>query len=124
MRSRCSTVLFPPYLNFARTSWISQTIPRIPPSCFPYSFSGVTSASKSAASRFLISIGPSVLASRMQMAIQDGQVASVNVGRPREITVGDAIVRTSIWKDPVAGRIAVRDVNLAGDDQSDRRVHG
>src|SRR5438132_7428235 len=82
------------------------------------------SSSEIAASCFLISIGPSVLASRMQMAIQDGQVASVNVGRPREITVGDAIVRTSIWKDPVAGRIAVRDVNLAGDDQSDRRVHG
>ena len=51
-------------------------------------------------------------------------IASVNVGRPREIQVGDTLVRTSIWKDPVAGRIAVRGVNLAGDDQSDRRVHG
>jgi MOSC domain-containing protein YiiM len=52
------------------------------------------------------------------------RVASVNVGRPREIRVGDELVRTSIWKDPVAGRVAVRGVNLAGDDQSDRRVHG
>jgi len=58
------------------------------------------------------------------MAMQNGRVASVNVGRPREITVGDTIVRTSIWKEPVGGRIAVRGVNLAGDDQSDRRVHG
>jgi MOSC domain-containing protein YiiM len=52
------------------------------------------------------------------------RVASVNVGRPREIQMGDAVVRTSIWKEPVAGRIAVRGVNIAGDDQSDRRVHG
>ena len=58
------------------------------------------------------------------MGIQNGRVASVNVGRPREITVGDTIVRTSIWKEPVAGRIPVRGVNLAGDDQSDRRAHG
>jgi len=60
----------------------------------------------------------------MQMAIQEGRVASVNVGTPREITVGDRRIRTSIWKDPVAGRVAIRGVNLEGDDQSDRRVHG
>src|SRR2546423_10685772 len=82
------------------------------------------SSSEIAASCFLISIGPSVLASAMQMIMQDGSVASVNVGRPREITVGGTIVRTSIWKEPVAGRVAVAGVNLAGDDQSDRRVHG
>lgn len=60
----------------------------------------------------------------MQMAIQDGRVASVNVGTPREIVVGERRIRTSIWKDPVAGRVEIRGVNLAGDDQSDRRVHG
>jgi MOSC domain-containing protein YiiM len=60
----------------------------------------------------------------MQMGMQNGRVASVNVGRPREIAVGDTVVRTSIWKEPVVGRIAVRGVNLDGDDQSDRRVHG
>ena len=58
------------------------------------------------------------------MAMQDGRIASVNVARPREIRVGDTLVRTSIWKDPTAGRVTVRGVNLAGDDQSDRRVHG
>ena len=58
------------------------------------------------------------------MGTQNGRIASVNVGRPREIRVGDKLVRTSIWKDAVAGRVAVRGVNLAGDDQSDRRVHG
>jgi MOSC domain-containing protein YiiM len=60
----------------------------------------------------------------MPMGMQKGRVASVNVGRPRDITVGDTVVRTSIWKEPIAGRVAVRGVNLAGDDQSDRRVHG
>ncbi len=52
------------------------------------------------------------------------RVASVNVGRPREIVAGGKVVRTSIWKDPVAGRVAVRGVNVSGDDQSDRKVHG
>ncbi|MEP7002917.1 MAG: MOSC domain-containing protein [Chloroflexota bacterium] len=58
------------------------------------------------------------------MAVQEGRIGSVNVGTPREIVVGERHIRTSIWKDPVAGRIAVRGVNLEGDDQSDRRVHG
>ena len=60
----------------------------------------------------------------MQMSIQEGRVASVNVGTPREIVVGDRHIRTSIWKDPVPDRVAIRGVNLEGDDQSDRRVHG
>jgi len=52
------------------------------------------------------------------------EVVSVNVGTPREIEVRGHTVRTSIWKHPVLGRVAVAGVNLAGDDQSDRRVHG
>ena len=51
-------------------------------------------------------------------------VVSVNVGEQRDVEWFGRIVRTAIWKDPVAGRIAVRGVNLAGDDQADRRVHG
>jgi MOSC domain-containing protein YiiM len=34
------------------------------------------------------------------------------------------VVRTAIWKEQVAGRVLVRGVNLAGDDQADRSVHG
>ena len=34
------------------------------------------------------------------------------------------MVRTGIWKSPVEGRVAVRGVNIEGDDQADRRVHG
>jgi MOSC domain-containing protein YiiM len=52
------------------------------------------------------------------------KLISVNVGLPREITVGGKIVRTSIWKAPVQGRIHVSTLNLNGDQQSDLSVHG
>ena len=34
------------------------------------------------------------------------------------------MITTAIWKEPVAGRVPVRGVNLDGDDQADRTVHG
>jgi MOSC domain-containing protein YiiM len=52
------------------------------------------------------------------------RVLSVNVGRPRLVGTGRRPVRTAIWKTPVEGRVAVRGVNLDGDDQADRSVHG
>jgi len=33
-------------------------------------------------------------------------------------------VISAIWKEPADGRVVFGDVNLAGDDQADRRVHG
>ncbi|HZO58475.1 MAG TPA: MOSC domain-containing protein [Solirubrobacterales bacterium] len=51
-------------------------------------------------------------------------VLSVNVGGVRTIDVGDRTITTGIWKQPVAGRVAVRGVNVHGDDQADRTVHG
>jgi MOSC domain-containing protein YiiM len=52
-------------------------------------------------------------------------VVAVNVGAPREIqTPNGRIVRTAIFKHPVEGRVRVAGVNLAGDDQADRSVHG
>ncbi|HEY3063029.1 MAG TPA: MOSC domain-containing protein [Chloroflexota bacterium] len=54
----------------------------------------------------------------------DGQLVSVNVGRPRTVPWNGSTVTTSIWKAPVGGRIAVRGVNVEGDDQADRSVHG
>jgi len=53
-----------------------------------------------------------------------GRVLSVNVGTPRLVDTGKREVATAIWKSPVEGRVAVRGVNLAGDDQADRSVHG
>jgi MOSC domain-containing protein YiiM len=52
------------------------------------------------------------------------RIVSVNVGEQRDVEWFGRTVRTAIWKSPVDGRIAVRGVNLAGDDQADRRVHG
>jgi MOSC domain-containing protein YiiM len=53
-----------------------------------------------------------------------GHVGSVNVGAPRRVRWHGRTVTTAIWKQPVSGPVAARDVNLAGDDQADRRVHG
>ena len=58
------------------------------------------------------------------MAITRGKVLSVNVGLPREFEYNGRPARSAIWKSPVAGRVAARGVNLAGDDQADRRAHG
>jgi MOSC domain-containing protein YiiM len=53
-----------------------------------------------------------------------GRVISVNVGRPRPVQYRGKTVTTSIWKTPVAGRLHIEGVNIAGDDQADRSVHG
>ncbi|MBJ7348716.1 MAG: MOSC domain-containing protein [Thermoleophilaceae bacterium] len=55
---------------------------------------------------------------------QPGHLISLNVATPREIERGGEIIRTAIWKQPVAGRRAVEGVNIDGDDQADRTVHG
>ena len=52
------------------------------------------------------------------------KLLSVNVGLPRDVVAGDRVVRTSIFKVPVTGRIPIHDNNLAGDRQSDLSVHG
>lgn len=51
-------------------------------------------------------------------------VESVNVGQIREVRLGDRVITTAIWKQPVAEAVTIRGVNLAGDDQADRSVHG
>ena len=53
-----------------------------------------------------------------------GKLVSVNVGLARAFDYNGRPARSAIWKTPVAGRIAVRGVNLAGDEQADRQVHG
>jgi dihydroorotate dehydrogenase electron transfer subunit len=49
---------------------------------------------------------------------------SVNVGRPQPIERRGRTTFTAIAKSPVAGRVAVRGVNVKGDDQADRVAHG
>jgi MOSC domain-containing protein YiiM len=58
------------------------------------------------------------------MSITRGKVLSVNVGLPRDFEYNGRAARSAIWKSPVPGRVAARGVNLAGDDQADRRAHG
>ena len=54
----------------------------------------------------------------------DARVISVNVGEPREVEFRDGSVLTGIFKTPVAGRVVVHKLNLAGDRQADLTVHG
>jgi MOSC domain-containing protein YiiM len=51
-------------------------------------------------------------------------VLSVNVGQPTQVPVTYGTVLTSIFKSPVASRVAVRRHNIEGDRQSDLTVHG
>ena len=52
------------------------------------------------------------------------KVETVAVGTPQSRSWGGREVRTSIFKSPVSGPVAVRRHNLDGDRQSDRSVHG
>jgi len=56
--------------------------------------------------------------------VRSMKLLSVNVGLPREIEWKGKIVRTSIFKAPVPGRIRVAKLNAEGDQQSDLTVHG
>lgn len=52
------------------------------------------------------------------------KLISVNVGLPREVSWGEKIVKTGIFKEPVSQRVMVRSLNLDGDGQADLTVHG
>jgi len=52
------------------------------------------------------------------------RIVSVNVGGQRVVEWRGRQITTGIWKTPVDGPVRVEGVNLAGDDQADRRVHG
>lgn len=53
-----------------------------------------------------------------------GTLLALTVGRPQVVQAGQRPVSTAIWKHSVDGRVAVRGVNIDGDDQADRSVHG
>ena len=54
-----------------------------------------------------------------------GRVVSINVGHAAQLDVrrGRAVM-SAIGKAPVSGRVRIAGVNVEGDDQADRRVHG
>src|SRR5512138_2551003 len=54
----------------------------------------------------------------------DAKLVSVQVGRPRTVWWHGKPVSTSIYKEPVVGRIMLYRFNLDGDQQADLTVHG
>ena len=52
------------------------------------------------------------------------KIISLNVGLPRLVLRGEEPVSTGIFKQPVAGRVGLRKLNLEGDRQADLSVHG
>lgn len=52
------------------------------------------------------------------------KLVSLNCGLPQEVHWRGQSVTTSIYKEPVHGRVALRTLNLDGDQQSDLTVHG
>lgn len=52
------------------------------------------------------------------------KLLSINVGLPRDVKWRGKVVRTSIFKAPVSGRVRVMRLNVEGDQQSDLSVHG
>jgi MOSC domain-containing protein YiiM len=52
------------------------------------------------------------------------KIVSLNVGMPREVKWHGRSVETGIFKEPVAGRVALHTLNLDGDAQADLTVHG
>jgi MOSC domain-containing protein YiiM len=52
------------------------------------------------------------------------KIVSINVGLPRLVLRDDEMVATGIFKEPVAGRVMLRTLNLDGDRQADLTVHG
>lgn len=53
-----------------------------------------------------------------------GRLVSLNVGIPQPIEWLGQRELSAIWKFPVEGKQPVRGVNVVGDDQADRSVHG
>jgi MOSC domain-containing protein YiiM len=52
------------------------------------------------------------------------KLVAISVGRPREVQWHGRSVQTSIFKNPVSGRVHVTRFNVDGDEQSDLSVHG
>jgi MOSC domain-containing protein YiiM len=52
------------------------------------------------------------------------KLVSVNVALPQTVMYEGKPVTTGIFKKPVTGRVMLRKLNLEGDQQADRKVHG
>jgi MOSC domain-containing protein YiiM len=67
---------------------------------------------------------PGHAASEPRGAPRQGRVISLNIARAQPLRVGGREVMSGIGKRPVAGRVAVGALGIAGDEQADLSVHG
>ena len=58
------------------------------------------------------------------MHLGTGKLVSVNIGQPRPVPYRGRQTKTSIFKEPVEGRLEIKGVNVEGDVQADLKVHG
>lgn len=54
----------------------------------------------------------------------EARLLSVNVSRPKPVQYRGKTVQTGIFKEPIAGPVMVRTLNIDGDQQADLTVHG
>ena len=52
------------------------------------------------------------------------KLLSVNVSLPKQVLHNGKIITTGIYKEPVSDRVMVHALNIQGDGQADRKVHG
>ena len=52
------------------------------------------------------------------------KLISINVSLPQTVIYQGKPVSTGIFKKPVSARVMLRTLNLDGDQQADRKVHG
>ncbi len=52
------------------------------------------------------------------------KLLSVNVSEPKAIVYNGQVIQTSIFKEPVSGRVMMREMNIDGDAQADLQNHG
>lgn len=52
------------------------------------------------------------------------QLLSVNVSLPKEVPYNGETMTTGIYKEPIQGRVMMRELNIDGDKQADLQAHG
>jgi MOSC domain-containing protein YiiM len=52
------------------------------------------------------------------------KLLSVNVSLPKQVPYNGKIITTGIFKEPASDRVLVHTLNVQGDGQADRKVHG
>jgi MOSC domain-containing protein YiiM len=64
------------------------------------------------------------MAPETEREVEQMELISLNVGLPRDVIWKGRTVTTGIYKEPVAGAVRLRNLNLDGDRQADLSVHG